>query len=245
MSLPIIEGIDESQLSIEQRNALAILRNLLMEKVNYLKNVMNLGVPGVIGSTTLDKFLQLCKKYGFDLSEAGVNAFKDKHQLDNTGSNQGVIGPVTASFYYDELLHQPRWMEIAEREIGQKEKPGPDQDNPRIVEYHRASENLLHPLYTHDHIAWCSSFVNWCMREVGIQGTKHALAFSWRNWGIPLSQPKFGCVVVLKGYKGQGHVGFFHHSKGNDRFILGGNQNDAVNIKAFPKSEIIEYRWLN
>ncbi len=101
-----IEGIPVSSLSTEEHNALAILENLPIAQVDRLKNLMDLNTTGVIGMTTLQKFLQLCQEHGFDLSEAGVNTFKDKHKLGNTGAVKGVIGPQTADVYYHAIVDQ-------------------------------------------------------------------------------------------------------------------------------------------
>ncbi|WP_421655951.1 hypothetical protein [Leptothermofonsia sp. ETS-13] len=103
MSTATIENIDASTLSTEEKYAFAILSNLPVEEVNQLKQRLNLGNPGVIGPGTLSAFLQLCKERGLDLSEAGVNAFKEKHHLNNSGLYQGMIGPQTAGVYFDEI----------------------------------------------------------------------------------------------------------------------------------------------
>ncbi|MBW4473597.1 MAG: hypothetical protein KME45_24960 [Stenomitos rutilans HA7619-LM2] len=99
-----IENIDPTQLSIEESYAFAILKNLPVEQVNQLKQLMKLGKPGAIGPATLTAFIQLCHQQGFDLSIAGVSAFKDKHRLNNTGAYQGVIGPQTAGVYFQEVI---------------------------------------------------------------------------------------------------------------------------------------------
>lgn len=99
-----IENIDPTKLSIEESYAFAILKHLPVEQVNQLKQWMKLGKPGAIGPGTLAAFVQLCKQQGFDLSVAGVGAFKDKHRLNNTGSYQGVIGPQTAGVYFQEIV---------------------------------------------------------------------------------------------------------------------------------------------
>jgi GH24 family phage-related lysozyme (muramidase)/peptidoglycan hydrolase-like protein with peptidoglycan-binding domain len=101
-----VEGIQPESLSIAERNALKILVNLPVEDVNQLKNVMHLGQPGVVGSTTLTMFAKLTEGLGFDLSEAGVNAFKDQHKLGNTGPLRGVIGSQTADVYLDQIIAQ-------------------------------------------------------------------------------------------------------------------------------------------
>ncbi len=103
MATATIENINTSTLSTQPKYALAILSNLPVEEVNQLKQKMNLDHPGVVGMATLNAFVQLCQQQGFDLSEAGVNAFKEKHRLNNTGAYQGVIGPQTAGVYFDEI----------------------------------------------------------------------------------------------------------------------------------------------
>ena len=58
-SHPTIEGIDSENLSPAEKNALAILANLNLDKLNQIKHFLNLGIPGVIVPTTLNQFLKL------------------------------------------------------------------------------------------------------------------------------------------------------------------------------------------
>lgn len=99
----IIEGIARDTLSIEQNHALDILVNLSLEDFNEVKNILELSVEEVVGITTLNKFLDLCQELGFDLTENGVNNFKNSNQLGNTGVLQGVIGRQTAGVYFDQI----------------------------------------------------------------------------------------------------------------------------------------------
>ncbi|GAB4235076.1 MAG: hypothetical protein Kow00121_62730 [Elainellaceae cyanobacterium] len=101
-----VEGIQIDALSVEARNALIILVNLSAANLNRIKATLGLGQPGVIGPTTLSKFLQLMKDLRFDLSEAGVNAFKEQNRLGNIGVMRGVIGPQTAQVYFDQILQR-------------------------------------------------------------------------------------------------------------------------------------------
>lgn len=121
MSIPKVEGINVNTLSTEERNALDILENLPLAKFDRLKHLMELNEPNIIGPTTLQKFLQLCQEYKFDLSEAGVNAFKDQNKLGNTGAVKGVIGPQTAGVYYEQIIAQttPKSSSSGVREINQ------------------------------------------------------------------------------------------------------------------------------
>lgn len=138
-----------------------------------------------------------------------------------------------------ETLIVPKWMEIAEKELGQHEVAGP-QANPRIAEYHQQTSLKA----TSDEVPWCSSFANWVMIQAGLRGTYSAAARSWESWGDPLSKPKFGCIVVMKrGTGGQGHVGFYVGEGPDHVKVLGGNQGDQVSIANFNKQNVIGYRW--
>ena len=138
------------------------------------------------------------------------------------------------------------WFEIAEQEhaLGVVEIPGPT-DNPRIIEYHRCTtydQDLIS-----DEVPWCSSFVNWCMRESGYEGTKSALARSWLDWGKPLTTPQKGCIIITSRGKNiqQGHVGFYYSETSTHIRILGGNQSNQVKISNYPKTDKLGYRWPN
>jgi uncharacterized protein (TIGR02594 family) len=147
-----------------------------------------------------------------------------------------VIAPIPAPTPPPEVP----WLQHARQEIGIKEIPGP-QDNPRIQEY-QATTSLGSQ---HDEVAWCSSFVNWCMKQSGTPGTGLANARSWLKWGKKLSEPKPGCVVVFKrgNNPAQGHVAFFLRHRGAVVDVLGGNQSNQVMVAQYPAARIIEYRW--
>jgi hypothetical protein len=106
MPMPTVREIDEARLGAEDHAALDILRQLPVEKLNTLKELMRLGDPGIIGPQTLAAFRRLCEQHRFDLTPAGVNAFKDAHQLGNTGALRGIIGAQTAAVYFDELMER-------------------------------------------------------------------------------------------------------------------------------------------
>jgi uncharacterized protein (TIGR02594 family) len=134
------------------------------------------------------------------------------------------------------------WFEAAMQEmaLGVDEIPGPE-DNPRIVGYHQTTTLAAED----DETPWCSSFVNWCVQQTGLQGTKSASARSWLGWGRELPAPQRGCIVVLSrgSHAQQGHVGFYHEDAGERILVLGGNQGNRVNISSFLKSRVLSYRW--
>jgi uncharacterized protein (TIGR02594 family) len=145
---------------------------------------------------------------------------------------------------------EPEWMKAAAAEIGVKENPAPGQENPRIVEYHSATTLKA----TSDEIAWCSSFTNWVMRRVGIDGTHDAAAASWLQWGRP-TQVRRGAVAVIFNRKSIGgaatgstsgfHVAFVDSITQTHIRLLGGNQGDSVKLSNFPLSdyEVRGMRW--
>ena len=128
---------------------------------------------------------------------------------------------------------------IALGELGQEEIPG-DEDNPRISEY-LATVNLG----SDDEIPWCAAFVNWCLEQSGVKGTKRPNAKSYLNWGYHIGDPMPGCVCVFqRGDKGwQGHVGFYLDSDKYSIYLLGGNQSDKVCIRKYSIDRFISARW--
>ncbi len=135
---------------------------------------------------------------------------------------------------------EPGWYGIAERELGETEIRGSDH-NPRIIEYHATTTLAA----TTDEVPWCSSFVNWCFKQVHTEGTRSAAARSWLRWGKSLTEPRKGCVVVFSSSRGprSGHVGFFERLSGNHIVVLGGNQANSVNLSSYPMSRLLGYRW--
>lgn len=137
----------------------------------------------------------------------------------------------------------PEWYKLAEKEIGQKEIKGP-KHNQRIVDYWRDAELS----FNDDEVPWCAGFVGAMLEREGIDGTASGMARSYeRNWGVKISKPTVGCVVVFyrgKRSDGFGHVGFYAgHDDNNNVMVLGGNQADAVNIKPFSRTRLIGFYW--
>jgi uncharacterized protein (TIGR02594 family) len=140
----------------------------------------------------------------------------------------------------EESVVEVPWFRIARQEIGISEFPGPA-DNPRIVEYHQATSLRA----ADDEVAWCSAFMNWVMKQAGINGTGSAAARSWLNWGDTLSAPRMGCIVVFR--RGtdpsQGHVAIFVRRSGAFLEVLGGNQSNQVKVAPYPADNVLSYRW--
>lgn len=144
---------------------------------------------------------------------------------------------------------KPRWLQIAETEIGVHEVKGGE--NPRILEYHATT--ALHS--REDEVPWCAAFVNWCLTQAGIKGTDSAAAISFAAWGDRITAPREGCIVVVRqrqkgldqatGSSSGNHVAFFQKIESGRIYLLGGNQSDSVKVSSFGLSsyDVVAYRW--
>jgi uncharacterized protein (TIGR02594 family) len=177
---------------------------------------------------------------------------------------------------YDDSAELPtRWLEIAREELadGVMEIPGA-KHNPRIMQYIYTCPNIFdNPTYTwakrhpraprrsdqeiyveregEEGVDWCSAFVNWCLKQAGLNGTNHALASSWLKWGQRLDGPRLGAIVVLTWEnKRADHVAFLD-KKGDEWKLLGGNQKPtsgkggsvAVSLRPFNPKTAMAYIW--
>jgi uncharacterized protein (TIGR02594 family) len=120
-----------------------------------------------------------------------------------------------------------------------------NQHNPRILAYHLATALKA----TTDEIPWCASFVNWCLREAGIEGTFSAQARSFLKWGLTIRLEKIEAgdiVVFARGNNAtSGHVGFFlewSSERKNCMNIIGGNQSNRVNVATFSTQRLLSIR---
>lgn len=144
----------------------------------------------------------------------------------------------------------PKWLEVAEKDLGIKEIPGKEH-HPRIVEFHRHTTLKA----TTDEVAWCSSAVNCWMDEAGYKGTGSAAAKSWLDWGVALETPRLGCICIIRqkqkgpdeatGSTSGYHVGLWKKEEGGRVYLHGGNQGNMVKVSGFGLGsyDILGYRW--
>jgi len=136
--------------------------------------------------------------------------------------------------------HRPSWIKEAYKELGVKEKRG-SASNPRVEQYHDAVAGWAS---WKDDVPWCGSFVGFIMIKAGQGKVSNSFrAKSWKNYGKRVMEPVLGAIAV-KDRRGGGHVGFVVgiSSNGKYLYILGGNQNDEVNIKRYSKSVFTDLR---
>lgn len=136
-------------------------------------------------------------------------------------------------------MDNPPWVTEARKHIGLTEIKGP-KHAPEILQMWR---DIKRSGIKDDETPWCAAFVGAMLERVGIKSSRFESARSYLNWGQQLTLPVPGCVAVFT-RQGGGHVGFaVGRDKAGNLLILGGNQSDAVNIKAFPVARVTGYRW--
>jgi uncharacterized protein (TIGR02594 family) len=132
--------------------------------------------------------------------------------------------------------------DIARNYIGTTEGPGPA-DNPIIMEMYAS---VGHDWVEHDSVAWCAAFVGHCLERAGIRSTRKLTARSYLDWGVPVevADAQRGDIgVIPRGSSSwQGHVFFIDRIEGQWLWGLGGNQDDAVNMKRYPVSKLLGVR---
>ncbi|MEL6622517.1 MAG: TIGR02594 family protein [Pseudomonadota bacterium] len=136
-------------------------------------------------------------------------------------------------------IQQP-WMDHAWALYGAREVRGSG-SNPKVVDLYRDSG---HRRIRDDGVPWCAAFVGACLERGGLDGTGSLMARSYMRWGRAVSQAEYGAVAVFSrgGDPSKGHVGFVVGADAKRIFLLGGNQSDAVNVRAYPKSRLLAFR---
>jgi len=93
--------------------------------------------------------------------------------------------------------------------------------------------------------AWCGIFMGKVFNDLHIPKPKdHHAAIRWLNVGKKIApiDIKPGDIVVFYRYSPsdwRSHVGIFvRHSDNGNYLVLGGNQNNEVNIKEYSKSKL-------
>lgn len=136
-------------------------------------------------------------------------------------------------------MNTPHWIVEAKRHVGLTEMKGQD-NRPEILQMWK---DIKRGGIQADSVPWCAAFVGACLERVGIKSTRFEGALSYLTWGVDLTAPIYGCIVVFA-RTGGGHVGFVVGEDEKGRLmVLGGNQGDAVTIAPFDANRVAGYRW--
>lgn len=135
-------------------------------------------------------------------------------------------------------LIDPPWLAAARRDLGNAETLGPN-DSPWIRRMWASLSGawlLGQP--------WCGGAVASWMQQAGVAYPKaYYRARAWLDWGVDLTLPAVGCVVVFERVGG-GHVGIVVGRDARGRLlVLGGNQGNAVSVAPFDLDRVAGYRW--
>ena len=136
----------------------------------------------------------------------------------------------------------PPWMLTGIELQGTHETPGPE-NNPIIMGWKQVLSAEVRREYWADSVPWCGLFTDFCLVKNGFPDCTSPLwARSWAKYGVALSRPVWGSIMTFV-RNGGGHVGFLVGEDDNYYHILGGNQQNAVNVARRSKSLCIGWRW--
>ncbi|MBT0366451.1 TIGR02594 family protein [Morganella morganii] len=137
-------------------------------------------------------------------------------------------------------MTEPKWITEARKEVGISELLGTGQ---KAIDQMWVDSKLRGLVGTARKVPWCAGFVNACLERAGIRSTRSDSSRSYLSFGDALKEPAYGCIVTFS-RTGGGHVGFVvGKTESGQLMVLGGNQSDAVNIKAFGTDRVTGYRW--
>ena len=140
----------------------------------------------------------------------------------------------------------PQLINIALSQYGVTEIVGKEH-NPIVLNYFK---EIGHIWVTTDETAWCSAFINWVALKAKVERSNKLTARSWLQVGTEIKEPKLNDVVVFwrsEKSSWKGHVGLFISYSEDKKYIyvLGGNQNNQVNIKKYPVYRLLGFRRLS
>ena len=149
-----------------------------------------------------------------------------------------------------EDIERAPWMQYAAQMymLGVREKPGKETE-PWIEFFNGFSRDITKAVKATDEVSWCASFVNYCLEMSGCESSHSARARSYEKWCLPLTEPRYGCVVVFSDATrgpSAGHVSFFTRPISSTLIeCLGGNQGNAVSLAQYPLSRVVAFRTPN
>lgn len=197
------------------------------------------GTDGVINGLR-EEALQKRTQFYTQKQEEGIS--QDAIQLHN-GTGPRVPSFVAASTFAQKVMElspdqmPTRPMQLAATLIGSHERR-----NGKVLAsfIEQGTGKKIDPAVT----PWCAYFVDSILSQSGNKGTGSGRALDFKTYGQDASKdPKIGDIVVFDWRDGSGHVGFFAGSDGNGNIkVLGGNQDNTVNISSFKASDVTAVR---
>lgn len=134
-------------------------------------------------------------------------------------------------------------IEVALKEYGREAWPGTDTNIDVLKFFLETGYTYIHD----DETPWCAAFLNWVLKQCNIPTPNKLNARSFLDIGTPITTPELGDIVIFWRIRSDsllGHCGIFLRESTKLVWVLGGNQDSSVCIKAFPKSQLLGYRRL-
>jgi uncharacterized protein (TIGR02594 family) len=123
-------------------------------------------------------------------------------------------------------------------------------DREELKNLFRSTIGYVDPVAT----PWCAGFIDAMLIRSGKKPLGTLWARDFLKYGIPVSQPQKGDLVVLTRGPVYGHVGFFHRfvqtNQGLYVAVLGGNNETrtdqgSVSVGYFPIDRVLGYRRIS
>lgn len=185
-------------------------------------------------------------------TKTSVTSFQSSQGLKATGiiddnTYSALIKPVVVNAVEKSALSilTPPWLATAIASIGIAEGPGDKIDNPVVLAMAKVCGGNIAKTYTHDSIAWCKMFVEYCLASNGLHGNDTLWALDSAKIGTKLAGAAFGAIACKK-RTGGGHTFIIAGKDKNGKLVgIGGNQGDRVSRATFNLSEIVSFNWPN
>jgi uncharacterized protein (TIGR02594 family) len=122
--------------------------------------------------------------------------------------------------------------------LNTNEIPGP-KSNSEIMKL--AETAGVKDIYKNDDVAWCavamSAIAIVALKELPFTGYDRLRAASFLKFGLPVSEPMLGDVLVFT-RTGGGHVGLYVGEDKDCYHVAGGNQGNQVNVVRISKNRL-------
>jgi uncharacterized protein (TIGR02594 family) len=146
---------------------------------------------------------------------------------------------------YNYLLENPPKM-VAEalKLYGTEERAG-FENNKEIIGWAKEIGGQESLMYTKDEIAWCGLAMAICAHRAGkVVPDNYLWARNWLKFGneVKKGEEAVGDILVFSRVGGGGHVAMYVGEDSKNFHVIGGNQNDMVNIMPISKSRLLGAR---
>ena len=178
-------------------------------------------------------------------STAALKQFQSRHRLPQTGTLvEGTVNllkttPGQALMpAIPPAEKMPPWMHEMHRRMNLHEV----RDNKALSDWLRIGRFLGDPAK----LPWCGDAIETCIVKTLPNEPVPNNPFwaqSWAKFGIDAGDPIVGSIGVIRWTASSGHVGIVAGMNGSNVNLLGGNQSNAINVRSFPRSKFIAFRW--